>query len=213
MIVVNAKKNDPITCEEGPDVGCWDTEKAKSEATAQTRGTFSFVTGCFLSSAVRPGALRLRPRPGSRRPLQGSGRGLRVGRRPPDCERGGRGLVAGLSPERRPQSRGDRPLAPASPEVGDRDPINVCVESPRLLFLSETGELRCSAPKPSSDLAQSNRQVTRPNSKPLAALRAAASTHLSFLFSTCATDEKEGTHTSLHCLCEDIQRPNTLSSP
>lgn len=167
MIVVSAKKNDPITCEEGPDVRCWDTEKAKREATDQTHGTFSFVTGCFLSSAVRPGALRLRPRPGSRRPLQGSGRGLQVGRRPPDCQRGGRGLVAGLSPEGRPQSRGARPLAAASREVGDLNtaPRSACEESPRLLSLSETGELRCSDPKPSSNLAESNRQVTRPNSK------------------------------------------------
>lgn len=173
-------------------------EKAKREATDQTYGTFSFVTSCFLSSAVRPGALRLRPRPGSRRPLQGSGCGLQVGRRPPDCQRGGRRLVAGLSPERRPQSRGARPLAAASREVGDCDlntaPRSVCEESPRLLFLSETGELRCSDPKSSSNLAESNRQVTRPNSKLFTAFRG-------------------WTGQLLGRRPEDIQRPNTLSSP
>lgn len=74
---------------------------------------------CLLSSAVRPSALRLRARPGSGRPLHGRGRGLQVGGRPPDCQRGGRYVVAGLSPGRRPQSCGTGPLSAASPEVGD----------------------------------------------------------------------------------------------
>lgn len=83
--------------------------------------------------------------------------------------------MAGPSPERRPRSRGARPLAAASREVGDcglaTAPRNACAGSPRLLLLSETGGLRCSDPEPSSNLAESHRQVTRPNSKPFTAFR------------------------------------------
>lgn len=69
-------------------------------------------------------------------------------------------------PQRDGQSRAG--LVP-SPQLHERwatlsaAPRNVSEESPRLLSLSETGELRCSDPKPSSSLAESNRQVTRPN--------------------------------------------------
>lgn len=118
--------------------------------------------------------------------------------------------MAGLSPERRPQSRGARPLAAASREVGDSDlntaPHNVCEESPRLLFLSETGELHCSDPKPSSNLAESNRQVTLPNSKLFTAFRrwtgqllgrrpASAVALMSLLFSPHAPQMRRKVHT------------------
>ena len=133
-----------------------------------THCLFSCLTGsAFRSSAVCPSALRLRPRRGSRHPLQGRGRGLQVGGRPPDCQHGGRRLVAGLSPGRRPRPRGTGPLSAASPEVGGLTLRPFRTNFSPLLLYFETGELSCSDPKSSSDLRGSKHQVRSPTSKPL----------------------------------------------